>query len=98
MRNSLSDRTGENPPESWNRLKGSPEWHNGVWELKIPVPFPGTHTYMVYPNMPGEKIVSPLTLGITWSMLVWPALRLLLAGIFVICLLKVIRRRNWWRR
>jgi len=62
------------------------------------VPFPGTHTYMVYPNVPGEKIVSPLTLGITWSMFVWPALRLLLAGIFVICLLKVIRRRNWGRR
>ena len=98
MRNSLSDRTGENPPESWNRLKGSPICHNGVWELKIPVPFPGTHTYMVYPNVPGEKIVSPLTLGITWSMFVWPALRLLLAGIIVICLLKVIRRRNWGRR
>ena len=98
LRNSLSDRTGENPLESWNRLKGSPICHNAVWELKIPVPFPGTHTYMVYPNVVGEKMVSPLTLGISWSMFAWPGLRLLLAGIFIVCLVKVIRRRNWGRR
>lgn len=98
LRNSLSDRTGENPPESWNRIKGDPICHNGVWELKIPLPFPGTHSYMVYPNVQGEKIVSPLTIGISWSMFTWPALRLLLAGIFILSLVKVIRRRNWGRR
>jgi hypothetical protein len=31
-------------------------------------------------------------------MFVWPALRLLLAAIFIVCLVKAIRRRNWGRR
>jgi hypothetical protein len=96
--NSLMDRTGESPTDSWMRIKGTPTLRGGIWELELPLPFPGAHVFLVYPDGQGEKIISPLTVGITWKMFVWPALRLLLAAIFVVCLVKVIRRRNWGRR
>ena len=96
--NSLMDRTGEAPTDSWMRVKGSPTLRGGIWELELPLPFPGAHVFLVYPDGQGEKIISPLTVGITWKMFVWPALRLLLATIFIVCLVKVIRRRNWGRR
>jgi hypothetical protein len=95
--NSLMDRTGESPTDSWMRIKGTPKLRGGIWELELPLPFPGAHVFLVYPDGQGEKIISPLTVGITWKMFVWPALRLLLAGIFIVCLVKVIRRRNWRR-
>jgi hypothetical protein len=96
--NSLMDRTGEAPTDSWMRVKGTPTLRGGIWELELPLPFPGAHVFLVYPDGQGEKIISPLTVGITWKMFVWPALRLLLAGILIVCLVKVIRRRNWGRR
>jgi len=98
LRNSLSDRTGDSPLESWNRLKGSPTCHDGFWELEIPVPVPGMHTYMVYPEGSGDKIVAPLTIGITWKMFAWPVVRLTLGILFLICLLKVFRRRSWGKK
>ena len=97
-KNSLMDRTGEAPTDSWIRIKGTPTLRGGIWELELPLPFPGAHVFLVYPDGQGEKIISPLTVGITWKMFVWPALRLLLATIFIVCLVKVIRRRNWGRR
>ena len=93
--NSISDRTGELPDEQWIRIQGDPLPRDGCWELEIPMPLPGTHTYVVYPVGKGDKIISPLTVGITWKMFAWPALRLLLAAIFIVCLVKVIRRRCW---
>jgi len=93
--NSISDRTGELPDEQWIRIKGDPLPRDGCWELEIPMPLPGTHTFIVYPEGKGDKIISPLTVGITWKMFAWPALRLLLSAIFILCLVKAIRRRNW---
>ncbi|MEI6082347.1 MAG: hypothetical protein WCR44_07960 [Verrucomicrobiota bacterium] len=97
-KNSLMDRTGEAPTDSWMRMKGTPTLNGGIWELELPLPFPGAHVFLVYPDGQGEKIISPLTVGITWKMFVWPALRLLLAAIFIVSLVKVIRRRNSGRR
>lgn len=94
MRNALSDRTGEAPAESWKRLKGEPILHDGIWELSMPMPFPGAHVYCVYPSGDGEKMIAPLTVGVTWWTFGWPYLRILLIAIFLVCLVKVIRRRG----
>jgi hypothetical protein len=96
--NSITDRTGELPSDQWIKVKGESVSHEGIWELEIPMPLPGTHTYVVYPdgvNSDGkeEKIISPLIVGITWKLFAWPVLRLLLALLFIVCLVKVIRRR-----
>ena len=94
MRNALSDRTGEAPTESWKRLKGGPLLHDGIWEMKIPMPYPGLHIYCVYPSGDGEKMIAPLSVGVTWWTFGWPYLRVLLLAIFLVCLVKVIRRRG----
>jgi hypothetical protein len=93
MRNSLSDRTGEAPTESWKRLKANPLLHDGVWELTIPIPFPGAHVYCVYPSGEGEKMIAPLTVGVTWWTFGWPYLRILLIAIFLLSLAKVVKTR-----
>jgi hypothetical protein len=94
MRNALSDRSGEVPAESWKKLSGDPLLHDGIWELKMPMPSPGTHVYCVYPSGDGEKMIAPLTVGVTWWTYGWPYLRILLISTFLVCLVKVIRRRG----
>lgn len=92
-RNALSDRTGEAPVQSWKKLSGDPLLHDGIWELTMPMPYPGTHIYCVYPYGDGEKMIAPLTVGVTWWTFGWPYLRILLIAIFLVCLVKVIRSR-----
>ncbi len=94
VRNSLSDRTGEAPAESWKRLNGVPVLHDGIWELTIPIPLPGAHVYCVYPSSDGEKMIAPLTVGVTWWTFGWPYIRIMLIAIFLVSLVKVIRRRG----
>lgn len=94
MRNSLSDRTGEAPTESWKKLPGNPLLHDGIWELTIPMPFPGAHVYCVYPSVDGEKMIALLTVGVTWWTYGWPYLRILFLSILLVCIVKVIRRRS----
>jgi hypothetical protein len=94
IRNSLSDRTGESPSESWKKLTGDPAPHDGIWELVIPMPLPGAHVYCVYPSVDGEKMIALLTVGVSWWSFGWPYLRILLIAIFLVCLVKVIRRRG----
>ena len=93
VRNALSDRTGEAPTESWKRLKGAPLLHDGIWEMKVPMPYPGLHIYCVYPSGDGDKMIAPLSVGVTWWTFGWPYLRVLLLAILLVCLVKVIRRR-----
>jgi hypothetical protein len=94
MQNSLSDRTGEAPAESWKKLSGEPLLHDGIWELTVPMPYPGLHVYCVYPSGDGDKMIAPLTVGVTWWTYGWPYLRILLITIFLVSLVKVIRRRG----
>jgi hypothetical protein len=94
--NTFSDRA-EVDPDEWDQvpLGKQPEKMDkpGLWELKLPLPFPGIHEYRVLPNQPGEKILSSLKLEITWMMYSWPMLRLILWIAFIVIILKIIRNR-----
>lgn len=91
--NAITDRTGELPPDEWVRMRGEAILHDGDWEFKIPMPFRGAHTYIVYPEGEGEKIIAPLTVDVTWKMFAWPPLRLLLVLLFCVYLVRKIRER-----
>lgn len=94
--NALVNRTGEDV-DPWRRLNFSSsqlvEVAEGTWELTIPMPFPGLYEYQVAPDGPGDRLVAAMQVGISWRDFFWPILRLSLAILFPLALLKVIRRR-----
>jgi uncharacterized membrane protein YeaQ/YmgE (transglycosylase-associated protein family) len=51
------------------------------------------HSYRVYPEGPGEKILSIMSVGVTWGMACWPLLRCVIGALLLLALLKVIRER-----
>jgi hypothetical protein len=57
------------------------------------MPFPGVYEYQVAPEGNGERLVATMPVGISWRTFLWPILRLSLAILFLVALLKVIRRR-----
>ncbi len=97
-RNALTHREIELEGDDWRAIKTS---HLRIigdsWIATIPMPWPGVHSYRVFPDIPGPKIIAPVTLRISWGIYLWPSIRALLCIIFLICLIKVIRRRNWGR-
>lgn len=94
--NALVNRTGEDV-DPWRRLNFNSsqlvEVAEGTWKLTIPMPFPGLHEYQVAPEGPGDRLVALLLVGISWWEFLWPILRLSLAILFLVALLKVIRGR-----
>jgi hypothetical protein len=94
--NALVNRTGEDV-DPWRRLNFTSsqlvEVAEGTWTLTIPMPFPGLHEYQVAPEGNGERLVATMPVGISWRTFLWPILRLSLAILFLVALLKVIRRR-----
>jgi len=103
-RNVLTDRTtvigdaSESGETSWRRMQIKPVLERGGWVTGFAMPWPGIHVYRVYPEGHTTVIMSQITVPVTWSMFLWPSIRALLCIIFLTCLIKVIRRRNWWRR
>jgi len=101
FRNVLTDRgtvAGESGEESWRRLHTTPVLERGGWVAEFAMPWPGMHVYRVYPEGYPTVIMSQITVPVTWTMFLWPSIKALLCIIFLICLFKVIRRRNWGRR
>ena len=94
--NALVNRAGEDV-DPWRPLNFNSsqlvEVAQGTWKLTIPMPFPGLHEYQVAPKGPGERLVATMPVVITWGDFLWPILRLSLWILFLVALLKVIRRR-----
>jgi len=92
-RNGLSDRTGENPGEMWSRLDLKPQRENGEWLVRMPMPWPGTHIYRVFPSGCPVVIMSEVLVPVTWSMYLWPFVRAVLVLLFALCVIRVLRER-----
>jgi len=92
-RNGLTDRAGENPGETWSRLELKPQRESGNWFVKMPMPFPGKHTYRVYPSGCPVVIMSEVLANVTWLMYLWPFLRAVLVLLFALCVIKVANDR-----
>ena len=99
-RNGISDRTGEQKSDQPEPIAGATiHSKNGVWTGRLPLQWPGIHQYIVclagvdYPN------VATITLEISDRAFYWPPLRAILLLLFIILLVKAVRRRDWtWKR
>ena len=95
-RNNLSDRVSVEEEVLWSPLGNvTPRFENGCWMVRLAMPWPGVHSYRVYPSGKGEVLLSTLSLKITDGMFYWPMLRTILVTILLILLVKYIRRRDW---
>jgi hypothetical protein len=92
-RNALTDRTGDHADEPWRRLDLKSVPGNGGWATGLAMPWPGRHTYRVYPSGCPYVIMSQITVQVTWGMFLWPLIRMILGLLFLICLIKVLRER-----
>jgi hypothetical protein len=96
---SITNRTGEQMHSPGTILHGKPILNQGIWEAILPMPWPGVHHYVVYPDTgdPNEKpTVSTLTIEITRELFFHDFIRAgvgLFGLIFLFCLFKVIRSR-----
>jgi hypothetical protein len=98
-RNSLSDRVSVEEPGLWSPLGNvTPRFEKGFWTVRLAMPWPGVHSYRVYPSGKGEVLLSTLSLKISNGMFYWPMLRALLVTILLVFLVKYIRRRDWGNR
>jgi hypothetical protein len=92
-RNVLIDRTGEAPLDSWIKVHGKPKLLGQGWQLEIPLPYPGIHTYRVYPNKVGNISIAEQSITVTWRLYLWTYLRLLLITIITLSAIFWIRYR-----
>jgi len=98
-RNGLSDRTGEQEPNRPKPISGvSIHCKNGVWTARLLMPWPGIHEYLVYPAGIDQPCIAPITLQISDRAFYWPPLRAILLLLFIILLVKAVRRRDWSRK
>lgn len=94
-RSVLTDRTGDQEPELWQRVTGvSPQFENGYWTARLAMPLPGRHEYRVYPAGTGEVFLATLTMEVSERMFWWPPLRAFLVILLLLGIIRMIRRRH----
>jgi hypothetical protein len=91
-RNGLTDRTGEHDENPWRRLSLQSVSENGHWSARMTMPWPGLHTYCVYPSG-CQPIPGFINIRVTWFMFLWPLARTIFALLFALCLIKILRER-----
>jgi len=92
-RNALSDRTGDHADDPWRRLDLKSVREDGGWVARLGMPWPGRHTYRVYPSGCPVVIMSQITVQVSWGMFLWPGIRMILGLLFLLCLIRVLRER-----